>query len=61
MTMHTIVDSQVYSKPITAVLIQNAAVFTFGAIMVLAVGFMPMSAAHNAAHDTRHALAFPCH
>jgi len=40
---------------------QNLAVLAFGAAIVFAVGFMPMSAAHNAAHDTRHALAFPCH
>ncbi|MBM3521235.1 MAG: cobalt transporter [Alphaproteobacteria bacterium] len=25
------------------------------------VGFAPMAAAHNAAHDTRHAIGFPCH
>ena len=32
-----------------------------GAIVLFAVGFLPMEAAHNAAHDVRHALAFPCH
>lgn len=30
-----------------------------GAAMLFAVGFMDV--AHNAAHDTRHAIAFPCH
>jgi cobalt transporter subunit CbtB len=25
------------------------------------VGFAPLSAVHNAAHDTRHSAAFPCH
>jgi cobalt transporter subunit CbtB len=25
------------------------------------VGLAPMAAAHNAAHDTRHAIGFPCH
>jgi cobalt transporter subunit CbtB len=25
------------------------------------VGFAPMAAVHNAAHDTRHGAAFPCH
>lgn len=39
----------------------TVAALLFGAIVVFAVGFLPMSAAHNAAHDTRHALAFPCH
>ncbi|MEH6358063.1 MAG: CbtB domain-containing protein [Pseudomonadales bacterium] len=33
----------------------------FGAILVFAVGFAPMSVAHNAAHDVRHSMAFPCH
>jgi cobalt transporter subunit CbtB len=30
-----------------------------GVAMLFAVGFMDV--AHNAAHDTRHAIAFPCH
>ena len=33
----------------------------FGAVLVFAVGFAPMDVAHNAAHDTRHSMAFPCH
>jgi cobalt transporter subunit CbtB len=40
---------------------QNVAAFLLGAVILFAVGFAPMSSAHNAAHDTRHALAFPCH
>jgi cobalt transporter subunit CbtB len=28
---------------------------------VFLVGFAPLSAVHNAAHDTRHTAAFPCH
>jgi cobalt transporter subunit CbtB len=32
-----------------------------GAVIVFFVGFSSMSAAHNAAHDMRHANAFPCH
>ena len=32
-----------------------------GALFIFAVGFSSMSAAHNAAHDTRHTVAFPCH
>lgn len=32
-----------------------------GLTMVFAVGLLPMDAAHNAAHDTRHSAAFPCH
>ena len=32
-----------------------------GTFLVLGAGFAPISAVHNAAHDTRHAFAFPCH
>ena len=32
-----------------------------GAFIIWGVGFAPVSALHNAAHDTRHSLAFPCH
>jgi len=32
-----------------------------GTVMLFAVGFAPMDMAHNAAHDTRHSVAFPCH
>jgi cobalt transporter subunit CbtB len=32
-----------------------------GASAIFMVGLSDMSAAHNAAHDTRHAIGFPCH
>ncbi len=32
-----------------------------GGLIVLFVGFSPIEAVHNAAHDTRHSFAFPCH
>ena len=34
-----------------------------GISIISAVGFLqgPNAAVHNAAHDTRHAFAFPCH
>jgi cobalt transporter subunit CbtB len=32
-----------------------------GAFLVLGVGFAGPTAIHNAAHDVRHAFAFPCH
>jgi cobalt transporter subunit CbtB len=28
---------------------------------IFLAGFAPVSAVHNAAHDTRHTAAFPCH
>ncbi len=33
----------------------------FGAFIVLGVGFSHSHTIHNAAHDARHAFAFPCH
>lgn len=41
--------------------LQQGAVVLFGVLILLAVGFMPQDIAHNAAHDTRHSFAFPCH
>lgn len=37
------------------------AAFLLGVVMVFATGFSSTSAVHNAAHDMRHANAFPCH
>ncbi len=33
----------------------------FGVIILFSVGFAYSTPVHNAAHDTRHTLAFPCH
>jgi cobalt transporter subunit CbtB len=32
-----------------------------GGVILFGVGFSNLSIAHNAAHDTRHAMVFPCH
>jgi cobalt transporter subunit CbtB len=32
-----------------------------GAFLLLGAGFAPISVVHNAAHDSRHSFAFPCH
>ena len=32
-----------------------------GAIVFFAVGFAGPAEIHNAAHDSRHVMAFPCH
>jgi cobalt transporter subunit CbtB len=32
-----------------------------GALVIWAVGFSHIDIAHNAAHDTRHSVGFPCH
>ena len=33
----------------------------FGGFLIFGVGFANSATIHNAAHDGRHALAFPCH
>jgi cobalt transporter subunit CbtB len=38
-----------------------AAALVLGLTLIFLVGFAPLSAIHNAAHDVRHAAAFPCH
>jgi cobalt transporter subunit CbtB len=37
------------------------AAFAMGIALVFVTGFAHSEAIHNAAHDTRHALSFPCH
>lgn len=48
--------SKVISKPL-----QLATIFLLGLVMLFGAGFVQTSAVHNAAHDVRHSLAFPCH
>jgi cobalt transporter subunit CbtB len=35
--------------------------FAFGAALLYGVGLAQNERMHNAAHDTRHAIGFPCH
>ena len=42
-------------------LIAAALAAVFGVFVVWGVGFAPIGPLHNAAHDTRHSNAFPCH
>ena len=34
---------------------------SLGAFMIFGIGFAQSQTIHDAAHDTRHALVFPCH
>ena len=45
-----------FSKPL-----QLISALMLGAVIMYGVGFLNTSAAHNAAHDTRHSQGFPCH
>lgn len=40
---------------------QSLTAIVLGLFVVGFVGFSHVEAVHNAAHDTRHANAFPCH
>ena len=57
MTTKTISSTRSISQRATAGLI----CLFLGATMVFTVGLSHISAVHNAAHDTRHAIGFPCH
>jgi len=42
-------------------IMQLAMAALLGIFVVGFVGFSPIDAVHNAAHDYRHSMAFPCH
>lgn len=45
----------------SALLWQRLAAGLIGAFVIGFVGFSQMSVMHNASHDYRHSMAFPCH
>ncbi|SNB62239.1 cobalt transporter subunit CbtB [Arboricoccus pini] len=45
----------------TSKVLQATLALCLGLLIVGIVGFSHIEAVHNAAHDTRHANAFPCH
>jgi cobalt transporter subunit CbtB len=59
------ISSEVKNSSATATqqstLVQIAVAIILGVALIYGVGFASMAVAHNAAHDTRHAVAFPCH
>jgi cobalt transporter subunit CbtB len=44
-----------------AVFLPAVLAILLGAVLVYGIGFASPMAVHNAAHDARHAFAFPCH
>ncbi len=58
-----ITDTRVHAAPraVSGRLIAALASAVFGLVMLYTVGFVPLDAVHNAAHDSRHGAAFPCH
>ncbi|MDP6706103.1 MAG: CbtB domain-containing protein [Alphaproteobacteria bacterium] len=45
----------------TKTLWPSLAAILLGAFFIIGAGFAQPSALHNAAHDSRHSVAFPCH
>jgi cobalt transporter subunit CbtB len=53
--------STVSSLPVSQRLVAGMLALFMGLVLVGGVGFASDMAVHNGAHDTRHALGFPCH
>jgi cobalt transporter subunit CbtB len=47
--------------PLSQRLLVGFATLFLGLVLVGGIGFASDMAVHNGAHDTRHALGFPCH
>ncbi|HWM71774.1 MAG TPA: CbtB-domain containing protein [Steroidobacteraceae bacterium] len=60
MATNALPESRTTSLPKDRAIVGALTLF-LGLGFVYLVGFAPVSAVHNAAHDTRHSAAFPCH
>ena len=49
------------SRPDDAIRWPALVACALGAVIVFGVGFAAPELIHNAAHDTRHSMSFPCH
>jgi cobalt transporter subunit CbtB len=59
MTARTV--SSTSSLSISKRIAAGLALLFVGATLFYTVGLSDMALAHNTAHDTRHAIGFPCH
>ena len=59
--MNTQVAVNTVSLTVSQRLIAGVLTLMIGFVLVGGVGFASDMAIHNGAHDTRHALGFPCH
>lgn len=53
--------SQVQATPRASRLVAVSVLVGLGVVLVFIAGFAHPQALHNAAHDSRHSLSFPCH
>lgn len=49
------------SRGMLSLVLQSVGAVLLGAVIVYGAGFSERAEAHNAAHDSRHTHAFPCH
>ncbi|WP_372877489.1 CbtB domain-containing protein [Pseudomonas sp.] len=61
MSHSTLAASSSVTLPLSQRLLLALASCLLGAALIFVAGFSPIEAMHNAAHDTRHSAAFPCH
>jgi cobalt transporter subunit CbtB len=54
-------SSPAAAKTTTSLVLPRVIAAAIGVFIVGMVGFSQMSVAHNAGHDYRHSMAFPCH
>jgi cobalt transporter subunit CbtB len=59
----TVIDAAAASAAVTTAARVKPALMASALALVLlyGMGFAPMEALHNAAHDGRHSAGFPCH
>ncbi|WP_137817515.1 MULTISPECIES: CbtB domain-containing protein [unclassified Pseudomonas] len=61
MSTSTLTHSAEASASLSQRLVLAIGAGLLGALLVYFAGFSQIDAVHNAAHDTRHSSAFPCH
>lgn len=61
MTSSTLTHGSLASLPLSQRLLLALGSCLLGAALIYFAGFSHLEALHNAAHDTRHSAAFPCH
>ncbi len=61
MAMEELSGSRIALRPMAGRRVLGIGSLLLGLAVLYFVGFTPAMAVHNAAHDTRHTAAFPCH
>jgi len=61
MVVNVLPEAAVPALAQSATMLSALLAAALGALLVLGVGFLHAAPVHDAAHDTRHAIGFPCH